>query len=92
MQSGVAADVGGCSGGGGVDLLGGHVLGGEVAEGRVLHLREQLVVRGLEGLAGVAGQELFEVVLNDHSRSVRDLGHVHTADGIASLVSLGHIS
>lgn len=56
-------------------LLGHEVLG-EVAEGRVLSAGQQLVVRHLEGLVGGARQTLLQVVLHDHSRSVRDLRHV----------------
>lgn len=59
-------------------LLRRHVVLGEVAEGRVLASREQLVVSGLEGLVGGAGEELLEVVFHDHGGSVADLRHVDT--------------
>lgn len=42
-----------------------HVRGGEVTEGRVLWLGQQLVVRGLEGLGTCLTQHFLEVVLKD---------------------------
>lgn len=49
-----------------------HVLSGEVAEGRVLGAGEHLVVGELPGFTAGHGEELLEVVLDDHAGGIVD--------------------
>ncbi len=72
----------------GNSLLGRHLVGGEVAKGGVLGAGEELVVRALEGVVSVRGQQLLQVVLHDHRRGVGDLGHRNTRVAL----SLCHLS
>jgi len=52
----------------------------EVTEGRVLGFGEQLVISEFPGFAVSLGEDLLEVVLDDHRASVVDLGHAHLSD------------
>lgn len=69
-------------------LLGWQVLLGEISEGGVLGLWEQLVVGNLERLVAGLGEALLQVVFDDHGASEVDLGHVESS---LALNSLGHL-
>jgi len=54
-----------------------EVLWGEVTEGGVLRLREELVHGALPGLAVGLSEHLLEVVLNNHGGGKVDFGHAN---------------